>query len=435
MRALIDTFLQHYLLERDLEATLDLMIEDVISIGTGEHEVAYGKVELRKLIENEFAELPFPFQYQIYNYKQTPVIGNASNGIMKLRIYRQTPENNLEMNARFTYGCVQINGTWKIASLHMSMPSRDQAEGMFFPLHYGTQTVLPLSTGSGIKLAELMARAIPGGVMGGYLEEDYPLYAINDRMLEILGYTYAELIEATDEKMINIIHVDDRARVELEIDRQFQENGEYQIEYRAIGKGGRVIWVNDIGKKIIAEDGRNAMISVITDITGRIERETQLIRDAEYDYLTNLYNRKKAMAMIESELSRNAGGVLFMSDVNHFKSVNDTRGHVAGDLILVQLANVMRKHAGRFAILTRVGGDENALFFPGSVPVQIAVDTMRAIQTEFLENMQELIPELNISLSVGGQRRTAQEDLHTLYQLADEALYLSKHKQGELVLR
>lgn len=435
MKALIDTFFQRYLSERDLEATLDLMIEDVISVGTGEQEVARGKAELRRLIQSEFAELPSPFQYKIYNYMQTPVYGNACNGIATLRVCSQSADNGFEMNARFTCSCVRVDGAWKIASLHMSVPSREQAEGMFFPLHYGTQAALPLSTDSGMKLAELMARAIPGGVMGGYLDEGYPLYAINDRMLDILGYTYAELIEATNEKMMNIIHVDDRARVEMEIDRQFREKNEYQIEYRAIGKHDRIIWVNDIGKKIVTEDGREAMISVVTDITERVERETQLIRDAEYDCLTNLYNRKKAMALIGYELSRNAGGMLFMCDVNNFKSVNDTCGHVTGDLILVQLAAVMRKHAGASAILARIGGDENALFFPNSVSIQTAVDTMRAIQAEFLENMLELIPELNVSLSVGGQSRTGQEDLHTLYQLADEALYLSKRKQGELVVR
>ena len=68
-------------------------------------------------------------------------------------------------------------------------------------------------------------------------------------MLEILGYTYEELIAVTDEKMMNVIYTADQQRVEESIVEQIQEKNEYEIVYRVVGKNNRLIWVNDIGKK------------------------------------------------------------------------------------------------------------------------------------------------------------------------------------------
>lgn len=70
-----------------------------------------------------------------------------------------------------------------------------------------------------------------------------------EKMLEILGYTYEELIAVTDEKMMNVIYTADQQRVEESIVEQIQEKNEYEIVYRVVGKNNRLIWVNDIGKK------------------------------------------------------------------------------------------------------------------------------------------------------------------------------------------
>lgn len=123
-------------------------------------------------------------------------------------------------------------------------------------------------------------------------------------MLEILGYTYEELIAVTDEKMMNVIYTADQQRVEESIMEQMQEKNEYEIVYRVVGKNNRLIWVNDIGKKIITNDGRKAMISIMTDITEQLKREEILKHEAEYDSLTGLNNRKNAVSLMEKEFNR-----------------------------------------------------------------------------------------------------------------------------------
>lgn len=247
-------------------------------------------------------------------------------------------------------------------------------------------------------------------------------------------YTYEELIAVTDEKMMNVIYTADQQRVEESIVEQIQEKNEYEIVYRVVGKNNRLIWVNDIGKKIITNDGREAMISIMTDITEQLKREEILKYEAGYDSLTGLNNRKNAVSLMEKEFNRKAGGYFFICDIDNFKSVNDTKGHLFGDNVLIKLADIMRKKASDKSILARLGGDEYILFFPADINKKDVMNIMQGIQKEFWGYMRELIPELNVSLSIGGTERTANEDTKTLYDRADKALYQAKNQKGELRL-
>lgn len=251
MRELLEQFFRHYLRERNLEDTLALLTDQVISLGTGEQEVARNKEELRALMECEFKEMPQPLDYELFNYTENP-LGEYGWSIFTNVLAKIDSEGvTMEMLTRLTCICVKEDGKWKIASLHMSTPTVEQEHQEFFPLRYGrNNSVRKLSSETGEKLMELVSEALPGGIMGSYLEEGYPLYTINDTMLNILGYTYEELVDATNEKMMNIIYPPDQKWVEESIEKQFHEKNEYKVEYRIVGKGGRIIWVSDIGKKI-----------------------------------------------------------------------------------------------------------------------------------------------------------------------------------------
>ncbi|MEI3211633.1 MAG: sensor domain-containing diguanylate cyclase [Lachnospiraceae bacterium] len=278
---------------------------------------------------------------------------------------------------------------------------------------------------------ELVSKSLPGGIMGGYLEAGFPLYTINDRMLEILGYTYEELAAATDEKMMNIIYEEDQKRVEESISQQFLNGNEYEIEYRIVGKDGNSPGSTTLEKKIVTEDGREAMISIMTDISDRRAREKQLIQEAYYDPLTGLYNRKKAISLYKEAFANGQKGTFFICDIDNFKSLNDTEGHIAGDHVLIFLARLISDRTKEFAISARLGGDEYMLFFPSPTETEEAVHLMKSIQTTFAAATKEAYPELSISLSVGGVCKE-NEDFRSLYRQADTALYLAKHQKGSL---
>lgn len=432
MKELLHTFFQYYLEDRNLNATLAMLSDQIVSIGTGEQEIARNKEELTDLLKKEFQEMPGSLHFQFTEYQETPVGSEGYCIFARIHVQFEESDDLIEMDTRFTGVAGLEKDGWKLLSLHMSTSNQVQEDQEFFPLRYGRQAIAKMSSESSARLMELVSKSLPGGIMGGYLEEGFPLYTINDRMLEILGYTYEELAAATDEKMMNIIYKEDQKRVEESIGQQFLNGNEYEVEYRIVGKGGKLTWVNDIGKKIVTEDGREAMISIMTDISDRRAREKQLIQEAYYDPLTGLYNRKKAISLYKEAFANGQKGTFFICDIDNFKSLNDTEGHIAGDHVLIFLARLISNRTKEFAISARLGGDEYMLFFPSPTETEEAVHLMKSIQTTFAAATKEAYPELSISLSVGGVVRKENEDFRSLYRQADTALYLAKHQKGSL---
>ncbi len=432
MRSFLEKFFTSYLKERNFDATLACVTDNIISIGTGEQEVAKSKAELGALLQEEFEQMPEPLWYEISNYEEIS-LGSEDVKSAFANIYVKLVDDGdiIDLYTRLLCTCCKVDGDWKLAAVHMSTPTATQEQCEFFPLRYSRMTKNRMSHKANEKLMELISKSLPGGIMGGYLEEGFPLYTINDKMLEILGYTYDELIDATDEKMTNIIYEGDRNRVEESINAQFELCNEYEVEYRVIGKGGRIIWVNDIGKKIVTDDGREAMISIMTDITERVEREGILIKEANADALTGLYNRRKVISVIEEALGLEQSGSLFICDVDNFKSLNDTKGHIEGDKVLVKLAEYMRKYIKYRGIAARLGGDEFLLFFPGTNgDNQDMIDIVKSIQTDFVSYVKQNYSDLDVSLSAGGVKANQGDNFQTLYRRADDALYIAKKTKG-----
>lgn len=432
MRSFLEKFFTSYLKERNFDATLACVTDNIISIGTGEQEVAKSKAELGALLQEEFEQMPEPLWYEISNYEEISLgSGDVKSAFANIYVKLVDDGDIIDLYTRLLCTCCKVDGDWKLAAVHMSTPTATQEQCEFFPLRYSRMTNNKMSHKANEKLMELISKSLPGGIMGGYLEEGFPLYTINDKMLEILGYTYDELIDATDEKMTNIIYEGDRNRVEESINAQFELCNEYEVEYRVIGKGGRIIWVNDIGKKIVTDDGREAMISIMTDITDRVEREGILIKEANADALTGLYNRRKVISVIEEALGLEQSGSLFICDVDNFKSLNDTKGHIEGDKVLVKLAEYMRKYIKHRGIAARLGGDEFLLFFPNTEgDNQDMIDIVKLIQTDFVSYVKQNYSDLDVSLSAGGVKANQGDNFQTLYRRADDALYIAKKTKG-----
>ena len=121
---------------------------------------------------------------------------------------------NLSFQTRLTVTAAQKGADWKIITLHMSAPSDQQEGEEYFPVKYGRQAVGKLDASASREAGRYHAFHAAGRNYGRYLEEGFPLYIINDTMLDYLGYTYDELVEETDEKMQKIIAPEDWDRVE-----------------------------------------------------------------------------------------------------------------------------------------------------------------------------------------------------------------------------
>lgn len=158
----------------------------------------------------------------------------------------------------------------------------------------------------------------------------------------------------------------------------------------------------------------------------------RLERLAAVDPLTDAYNRRFGLGRLHEEFSRavrteNPFGVL-MLDLDHFKAVNDTYGHLVGDRVLKAIAGACRRVLREGDVLVRYGGEEFLVVLPGAGPidvVQVGERIRRAIgETVVMDGGQRV----TVAVSLGGTtyRDTGVESAEALVAEADGALYRAK---------
>lgn len=430
---ILNEFFTAYLTNRDLEATLALVTDQIISLGTGAQEVALNKDEFKQLLLAEFAEISSPIKYTIANYRENATTNGIISFCNVLAEIEDEAGNAAGMETRLTTTYCLHEGTWLISSHHMSTATVYQEDDEFFPLKFGQSDSKKITSEARNRLLELMKEVIPGGVMGGYLEPGFPLYVINDEMLHYLGCSFDELLEATGGLMIETIHPDDRDMVNQKIHDELERGGEYSVNYRLIKKSGDFIWVYDKGKHIIADDGRDAIISVIIDISDSVHTQELLRQEAIKDPLTHILNRREGIRLIELCMANCSQGLLIMIDIDNFKKINDIYGHQVGDEILNSLAGMLSANVRNQDIAARLGGDEFIAYLSNLIDVDIAVNKLQTMNDNFAAHYRELYPEADISLSAGVVTRKNNESFNAIYARADKALYRAKN-QGKGVI-
>lgn len=114
-------------------------------------------------------------------------------------------------------------------------------------------------------------------IIGGYCEDGFPLFYVNDNLINMLGYENKEkFLSSIDGMVINTIHPDDREQVRSDIGEEYYPGLKYKTVYRMPRKDGSWIMVVDKGKVIKTASGRLAIISVCMDISGFIKRQDEL---------------------------------------------------------------------------------------------------------------------------------------------------------------
>lgn len=168
------------------------------------------------------------------------------------------------------------------------------------------------------------------------------------------------------------------------------------------------------------------------------KREKEIISsEAKRDGLTGLYNRRSFDSLIDEFMSNksvSSEGALFLIDMDNFKNVNDTLGHIAGDEALKTLAGAMRiVFPGGY--LGRYGGDEFIAFVPNTCDDE----TLERLGTALCQKMDREFEHggksVRLSVSVGIVNTVGVEDYAELYMKADKALYFSKeHGRNQYTL-
>jgi diguanylate cyclase (GGDEF)-like protein len=173
-----------------------------------------------------------------------------------------------------------------------------------------------------------------------------------------------------------------------------------------------------------------ALLAALIVVWTRNERLQELRREARQDPLTGLKNRRSFEEDLRREMARSRRqgtlGAMLMIDLDHFKQVNDTHGHPAGDRLICEIAAILRRRVRQSDVLARLGGDEFAIVLPGAdaTEARLVGESIVATIREHGEEGDRDGVTASVGIAVFGDdpRRSAE----SIVSAADTAMYAAK---------
>lgn len=257
-----------------------------------------------------------------------------------------------------------------------------------------------------------------------------PVTFISSNVHELLGY-HADQLLAAGNLWDQLMHPDDRSRFRHDLDCTAAHHPA-SCEYRLRHRDGSWRWIRDTVRLICDAEGQPVeLVGSWLDNTEAQWLAEQLTHQASHDALTGLDNRRvfeqRLQRALESARDQYAEHALFYLDLDQFKVINDTCGHLAGDDLLRQLARVLQGRVRKQDVLARLGGDEfGVLMEYCSLPdaLRVANSLCRAVN-DFRFAWDEKTFRLGISIGVVAIN-SASDSFSGVLSAADSACYAAK---------
>ena len=247
----------------------------------------------------------------------------------------------------------------------------------------------------------------------------------------LLGYSPAELIGRDPYERV---HPDDADRIRRMSHQRVLKGLSACVTYRARRKTGDYIWLETLTSPIF--DGQGQIIHLQTssrEVGDRIKAREQLKHDALHDSLTGLPNRTLLMERLDLSLRRTNRykdyqfAVLFL-DLDNFKVINDSLGHLVGDELLLAVAALLTQMIRKTDLAARLGGDEFVILLDGfdkfDQAARVAEQLLAALNAPLQISDREIFIGTSIGIVVGTPEYQRAEEL---LRDADLAMYRAKH--------
>ncbi|WP_190527700.1 EAL domain-containing protein [Limnothrix sp. FACHB-881] len=227
------------------------------------------------------------------------------------------------------------------------------------------------------------------------------------RWKALLGYRDSEVGDQPQE-WLDRVYVDDQAQLRAELDAHLQGRSDhFESEHRIRHADGSVRWV--LCRGLAIRDGRGHVLRMagsLADIHERKLVESRLLHDALHDALTGLPNRalfidRLGQTMAIARRQRNHHFAVLFLDLDRFKVVNDSLGHLCGDRLLVELANRLRTCVRPQDTVARLGGDEFAILLTDLDQPEIATRAAERVQLALKAPFDVDGHEFTITTSIG----------------------------------
>lgn len=264
-------------------------------------------------------------------------------------------------------------------------------------------------------------------------DRNFRIIEINPAFSDITGLTLAEIKDESPVILGAGLYEEERYR---EIEETVQGGDFWQGEVWNRRKSGEVYaaWLNV--SSIADGDGHDGgYVGIFTDITQRKLVEEHLKKMAHYDVLTGLPNRalfldRLAQALLRARREGGRVAVMFL-DLDYFKPINDSMGHDAGDEILREMGERLRRCVRESDTVARLGGDEFTIIMNRieheNDAVRIAEKILDGMKQPFYPKNVECRVGVSIGISIYPEHGQDQE---TLMKKADCAMYLAKEEEG-----
>jgi diguanylate cyclase (GGDEF)-like protein/PAS domain S-box-containing protein len=241
----------------------------------------------------------------------------------------------------------------------------------------------------------------------------------------------------TIEELQQLVHPEDLPVIKLKLQIALKSREtHYDAEHRVRRPDGNWMWISSIGRVVERDADEQAlrMIGINADINQRKESALRIEHQARHDALTGLPNRvtfydRLAHAMSRAQRGKTLMAVMYL-DIDRFKSINDSLGHAAGDLLLKDFAQRLAYCVRAMDSAARMGGDEFAVVLEDlkhrDDGCHVALKIVREMQPEFpLEHHTiEITSSVGIAFYDGKEEISADQ----LVRNADAALYEAKNK-------
>lgn len=259
----------------------------------------------------------------------------------------------------------------------------------------------------------------------------------DDRMLEIYGIEDGQN-ERPDDAWEAHIHPDDLDSTRTYAEACNAANADFKRDYRIVREDGGVRYIRSLARSVKTLDNTFRLIGVNIDITKDHQRaealetaQRQLKHESRHDALTGLGNRRRLDEMtlaLFNRVTRLDRYCVMHLDLDHFKQINDTLGHLAGDYVLETLAKTLLRVVGGLGTAFRVGGDEFAVLFEDAPFEDAIVSLCDVLIEEFAAPLTYEGEDCSVGVSIGyafgeGQPRNPSD----VFVNADAALYAAKY--------
>lgn len=247
----------------------------------------------------------------------------------------------------------------------------------------------------------------------------------NDAFYNMVGYSRESMEKIHKNRFSNIV-CDELIDILDKVSNAINKGDSLDYEYRICNQKGENLWIHDIATYDPVSDH---FYVVIMDITYRQIALESVSKVANIDSLTGLLNRSHLEEKITQEIESLKGSSSFamcLIDLDNFKAINDSFGHLIGDHVLATMGDKLSTLFESNYIIGRLGGDEFAVFLTNIG----SIETLSAISQTIVDTLVYEFRGVVVSASVGVYfDKSGTYDFNSMYEAADKALYCVKNKE------